>query len=103
LYSQLMRDHPERRPETAQAWFLALLSRGEFAAIEALAVDRLQAEPNQASGWLNALIFASRRTGDRGALVKAIAVSGRLPDYVRQACEWEGSLRNADPGQVRQG
>jgi hypothetical protein len=101
IYAQLMRDHPAQRPETAQAWYLALLDRGEFPAIETLALDRLQAEPDKSSGWLNALIFASRRTGDREVLDKVVAATA-LPLYVRQACRWESGLRGASPALVRQ-
>jgi len=93
VYQQLMREHPERRGETAAAWFLALLSRGDFPTIVTLAADRVAADP----AWLNALLFASRRTGDSDVLRRLLAVRPPLPPYVSQVLTLELELRAAGP------
>lgn len=94
VYLQLMHDHPERRKETASAWFLALLARGDFSTIETLAAERAATDP----AWVNALLFASRRTGDRDVLRKLLKSGDALPLYARQVLTIELQLRAADPG-----
>jgi hypothetical protein len=94
LYRRLMRDHPEERTATAQAWFTALLVHGDFPTIETLARDQLAADPPHATAWLNALLFASRRTGGQAALSEA-SKDPALPPYFRQICAWELRLRTA--------
>jgi hypothetical protein len=101
LYRQLMADHPQRRSQTAEAWFTALLQHGDFSTIQSVALERLAVEPAQASAWLNALLFASRRTRDEAVLRQAIAQPRALP-YVQQICELELALRTAAPERRRQ-
>jgi hypothetical protein len=102
LYRQLMADHPEMRSQTAQAWFGALLQHGDFATIETVALERLQAEPAQASAWLNALLVASRRTADAAVLDQAIRRASGLPSFVGEVCRLELQLRTADPNRAGQ-
>src|SRR5581483_4379384 len=66
LFRKLMHDHPEQRAATAQAWFGALLCHGDFISIEGLAQERLLDQPRspEVGVWLNALVFAARRTGN---------------------------------------
>ena len=40
-YTRLLADHPAHREEIAQAWFRALLARGDFRAVQRLAGERL--------------------------------------------------------------
>ena len=88
IYRRLMAEHPAERAQTAEAWFLSLLARGDFSSIEGLAWDRLNAGESEASAWLNALVIASRRTGDAKFLEKSQAAAA-LPALAKQVCAWE--------------
>jgi hypothetical protein len=88
IYRRLMDEHPAQRAETAQAWYLSLLARGDFKSIEVLAWERINAEKAEAGVWLNALLVASRRTHDTRFLEEASKASA-LPEFARQACAWE--------------
>ena len=94
LYRRLMRDHPNERSATAMAWFAALLTHGDFATIETLAREQLAADPGHGTAWLNALLFANRRTRHT-AILEQSAADSRLPPYFRQICAWEALLRSA--------
>lgn len=73
LYRELIRDHPAQRPLTYQVWFRALLARGDFAAVEEIARLRVLEDPDHASVWMRALIFASRQTGEQTTLRQLLA------------------------------
>jgi len=101
VYRQLLRDHPAERAATAQAWFVALLARGDFATLAALAWDELHDQPAQSSVWANALLFSSRRTGDTHYLEQAVATPAGLPPYATVLCRWELQIRGAPPAVIR--
>ncbi|HVS53340.1 MAG TPA: hypothetical protein VHD62_13370 [Opitutaceae bacterium] len=73
IFGQLMRDHRDRRDDTAQDWFRALLARGDFEKIVPLARDEMLADPAHAHAWIRALLFATRHTGDNAALRALLA------------------------------
>ena len=100
IYRKLMAEHPEQRTQTAMAWHMGLLSRGDFKSVEGLAWERMNADPTQISAWLNAFMIASRRTRDDTFLKKA-PTAATLPDFVKQACAWELEARRDPPEQVR--
>jgi len=100
IYSRLMAEHPAERPQTAEAWFTSLLARGDFKSIEVLAWDRMNAEKSETSAWLNALVSASRRTGDAKFLERA-ATAPALPSFAKQACAWELMTRRESPENAR--
>ncbi len=94
LFARLYKDHPERREQTAQAWYRALLARGDFASILPLATERLlSAEPSAPppAAWTQAWLFAARRTDDAQALASLLG-SPRLPASLRALLELESSL-----------
>jgi hypothetical protein len=62
IYDRLLHEHPARREDTAQEWFRALLARGDFATVSALARDEVLAGGPHASVWMRALVFATRQT-----------------------------------------
>jgi len=64
LFARLYREHPGRRAATAQDWFRALLARGDFAQVAAMAGHELVADSPHASAWMRALIFATRQLRD---------------------------------------
>lgn len=82
VYRRLLNDHPDEAEATAQVWFRALLARGDFVAVQNLAAERIVAAPNQASAWINAFLFANRRTGDAPARAR-LAAQPTLPETAR--------------------
>lgn len=83
VYRRLINDHPDQAEATAQVWFRALLARGDFNGVESLAAERLLAAPERSAAWLNAFLFANRRTADakrRAALASnpALSATGRF-------------------------
>ena len=104
IYRRLLAGHPARADQTAQVFFRALLARGDFKAVQELAGRRLLESPASPDVWLNAFLFANRRTGDSDALDSLIqnAVARELPANVRIVLELVGALRTAAPEDARQ-
>ncbi|CAM3112192.1 hypothetical protein [Rariglobus hedericola] len=100
VYSRLLHEHPEEAEATAQVWFLALLARGDFPAIEALAVERIIAAPDQSGAWLNAFLFANRRTGNAAAR-EQIATTAGMPSTVTFLLTLSKDLQKNKPDQAR--
>ncbi len=75
VFARLIRDHPDRRSTTAQDWFRALLPRGNFQKIIALARDQVLEDPAQAHVWMRALLFATRQQDDDQPLRDLLANS----------------------------
>ena len=68
LYNRLLHEHPAQRETTAQEWLRALLARGDFDAVAALARDEVLAAGPHASAWMRALVFATRQSGHDASL-----------------------------------
>jgi hypothetical protein len=68
VFTQLLRDHPDKRHATAQDWYRALLARGDFEKIAPLARDETLSDAAQAGVWMRALLIATRQTGDDAPL-----------------------------------
>ena len=68
LYERLLHEHPARREDTAQEWFRALLARGDFETISALARDEVLTAGPHTSVWMRALVFAARQSRRNDAL-----------------------------------
>jgi hypothetical protein len=73
VFALLMRDHPDRRTTTSEAWFRFLLVHGRFARAAELASARLLDDARQRPVWLHALFFATRQTGNDQPLRTLIA------------------------------
>ncbi len=68
VYDRLLHEHPSKREDTAQEWFRALLARGDFEAVSALARDEVLAAGPHASVWMRALVFATHQSRHDDAL-----------------------------------
>ena len=73
IFTLLMRDHPERRSATAEAWLRLLLVNGRFDHAATLAATLFVEDPAQRPAWLHALFFAVRHTRDDKPLRDLIA------------------------------
>lgn len=85
LYSQLLAEHPENNDVLADSWNRALLARSDYAQIKELAATQFRrSAPSHAGYWMNALIFATRQTGDDLPLRRLIAGPGPIaPQWQR--------------------
>lgn len=68
VFRKLLGEHPDKRHATAQDWFRALLARGNFAQVAALAHEEILMNTPHAGVWMRALLFATRRTRDDALL-----------------------------------
>ena len=104
IYHHLLVDHPEKTEQTSQAFFRALLARGDLQAVQTLAHDRILESPGSSPAWLNAFLFANRRTGDTDALALLAreTLVKQLPADVRTVLNLAAALRTASPEDVRQ-
>ncbi len=73
LFERLLREHPAQRDATAQEWFRALLSRGDFQKIATLAYTETLVDQTHAHVWIRALLFATRQLGDDTRLRSLLA------------------------------
>lgn len=72
IYRRLLQHHPDQHDAITRTWFRALLARGDFPGVQELARTQLIADPNHASVWMRALIFASRANNDDGVLTQLL-------------------------------
>lgn len=93
VFARLLRDHPDKRAATAQDWFRALLSRGNFEQIAALAHDELLADATHGGVWLRALIFAVRHGASEAPLRRLLAAPAAHLQPWRPVLETELLLR----------
>ena len=96
LYARLFREHPAHRDEIGPAWYRALLARGDFAAIQRLAGERLLTGGSAPAAWLQAVLFAARREGDAAPLTRLLAEPA-LPAEIAGLLRLEESLYTAPP------
>lgn len=70
VYTRLLNDHPAQREATAQAWYRALLARGDWQTARHLSGERiLHADKGSPSAaWVQAFLFAQLRLDDIAAL-----------------------------------
>jgi hypothetical protein len=92
LYAQLLAEHPDRAVETARAWYLSLLARGQLATAAELAAARLPAEPGQTAAWTHALVFTSRHLRQPAVPESAAALTG-LPAAAAKVLRLESQLQ----------
>lgn len=100
IYQRLLNEHPDRAEATAQAWFRALLARGNYAGVETLAAARITAEPDGSSAWLNALLFANARTGNAAVLADLVRHPA-LPPASHFLLTLHADLKKAAPDALR--
>jgi len=73
IFATLMRDFPDRRAVTSEAWFRFLLVNGRFARVARLASARLLDNAPEKPAWMHALFNATRYDGDDKPLRDLVA------------------------------
>ncbi|QYM79385.1 hypothetical protein K0B96_01835 [Horticoccus luteus] len=96
VYQQLLASNPADASDTARRWAQALLWRGDFVQLSALALNRLQAASEPASSWVHALIFSARRLREPSVLNRALALP-QLTSETRSILRLESAALSGDP------
>ena len=73
LFGLLMRDHPDQREQTAEAWYRFLLVQGRFEPATALVADRVVQDAARRPAWLHALFFLTGQSHDDQTLQNLVA------------------------------
>lgn len=100
VYARLLHDHPDRWSGTAQAWFRALLARGEYTTVARLSADSLSRDAAHAPAWAHALIFAVRRL-DTLALLREASQNPEVAPEVRRVLTLEEQSHTAAASEAR--
>ncbi len=94
-YARLFADHPDHRAEIAQAWYRALLARGDFGSAQRIAGERLlNSGPAPGAAWLQAFLFATRQLGESSAISHLLA-NAKLPSNLAPLLRAEQTLYTA--------
>ncbi len=101
VYRRLLQDHPEYRDEVSRLWFRAMLARGDFAGVQALARARVMEDTANASVWMRALIFSTRATGDEQPLRELLGAAHAAAKPWRRLLATELLLRSGRRDEAR--
>lgn len=101
VFQRLLREHPDKRPATAQEWFRALLARGSFERITSLARDELLAGSAHSAVWMRAFVFAARRNPSETTLRELAASPSPAARPWRRIFELELLLRHGEFREAR--
>ena len=101
IFQRLYREHPVQRAATAQDWFRALLARGDFNQVIALASHEFIADPPRASPWMRALVFSTRQLRDPAALHTLLARTDAPVTPWRPLLETELLLQTGETSSAR--
>lgn len=101
IYLQLIREHPQRRIDTAQRWYRALLSRGDFESITRLSREMLNQDTEHPAAWTYALLFASRHLSTE-IRERLVSVEPALPAESLVLLQLEHSLRGLPAAELKE-
>lgn len=93
IYARLLAQRRGDTEETAQAWFRALLSRGDFEPLGRLSGKMLREGAVHAPAWTQGVLFAARMTGDTGEVDRLLADPGETPVVSRSVLSLARDIR----------
>lgn len=93
LYAQLLSQHPDQRIAIAEQWLRALVPRADAEAIEELAANALRFDPQHTAAWLQAFVFANRRTGNTELLDRLVTAAEPVSAGARHLLQLEATIR----------
>jgi len=99
IYARLLIQHRGNTEEAAQAWFRALLSRGDFASLGRLSGRMLREGAAHAPAWTQGILFAERMTGDPGEVDRLLAGPGKIPAVARSVLSLARDIRTGSTGE----
>ncbi len=92
VYERLLADAPDKRVQTAQLWFRALLARSAYHKIIPLAATMIGEDPESRAVWLHALLFSARQTRDSRALNVVLQQNPHYPEWCTEIITIEIAL-----------
>jgi hypothetical protein len=98
IYSRLIRGGGAGAEAAAQAWFRALLSRGDFKRMRQLSSAMLKAGGPEVPAWTQGLTFASEMAGENGDIDALLAGPAPVPAEARSILSLSRSIRTGSPG-----
>ncbi len=101
IYRRLLATHPAEQAAISEAWFRALLARGDFSTIAEFTSQQVLNDPPRAGVWLRALIFASRQLNTDTALRDLLTSSAPAAQPWRRVLETELLLRENRRAEAR--
>ena len=99
IYTRLLLERRGHTEEIAQAWYRALLSRGDFPSAGRLAARMLREGAGHAPAWVQGVLFAERMTGDPGELDRLLAGPAALPAPARSVLTVARENRSGAPAE----
>ncbi len=97
IYTRLLLERRGNTEEIAQAWYRALLSRGDFQSAGRLAARRLREGAPHAPAWVQGVLFAERMTGDPAEIDRLLAGPAALPAPARSVLTVARENRSGGP------
>jgi hypothetical protein len=98
IYSRLLGARRGDFEETAEAWFRALLARGDFASAGHLCSVMLREHGAHVPAWTEGLVFSSEMTGDPAEMDRLLDSKRRIPDEALSVLELVRSCRTDGEG-----
>ena len=96
IYARLLVQRRGDTEETAQAWFRALLLRGDFLSMGRLSEKMLREGAVHAPAWTQGVLFAERMTGDTGNVDRLLAEPGKTPAASRSVLSLARDIRTGN-------
>lgn len=97
IYTRLLLQRRGDTEETAQAWFRALLSRGDFVSMGRLSGRMLREGAVHAPAWTQGVLFAERMTGDPGEVDRLLAGPAQISGVTRSVLSLARDIRAGRP------
>jgi tetratricopeptide (TPR) repeat protein len=98
IYERLLQAHSGGSEETAQAWFRALLLRGDMPSVAGLSAKMLRERSAEVPAWTHGLVFAEGLTGDPSEVDRVLAGTTPISDEARSVLAVAKSLRTGSAG-----
>lgn len=97
IYARLLLRRQGHAEDVAQAWYRALLSRGDFASGGRLSGRMLREKAPHAPAWIEGVLFAERMTGDPAEIDRLLAGPAPIPDQARAVFAVAKEIRARPP------
>ncbi len=97
IYTRLLLQRRGNTEEIAQAWYRALLSRGDFGSAGRLAARMLREGAPHAPAWIQGVLLAERMTGDPTELDRLLAATATLPAPAHPVLTLAREVRSGGP------
>ncbi len=96
VYSRLLTHGSPRSEEAAEAWFRALLERGDLRGLGTLSARMLGDDAGHVPAWTEGVLFSAAMTGD--VALERRLLAGRLPREAQLALGLDVALRSEGAG-----